>query len=450
MDFVRMGVIMPLPTKVFDAPSAYEAFRYMQGGQHIGRICVSIRDAAGSSKIPKEALIPQKKLFLDPNASYLLIGGLGGLGRSVSTWMVEHGACHLVFFSRSCGLKPSDQAFVRELESTGCKVQLIRGSITSTEDVALAVKASTRPLKGVLQMSMVLQDEGFFNMTFEQWQNVVSPKVQGTWNIHHATTHCQLDLFVLFSSVSGIVGQPGQANYATGNAFLDAFVKFRQGHGLAASSINIGPMADVGYLVDHQDLLQKASITGFKALIEQDLLDALLVAMSSRSSSNIAEQINSKTSQYTDHNTFVLGLGSTIPLDHPSSRAVWRNDPRFAIYRNATSSATSALMSDNSLKAYLMRAKADKSVLSTPEAAVFLAEEIGKQLFTLLMKSAEKVNISSTMVELGLDSLIGIELRAWWKQVFGFDISVLEMLSIGNLEALGKFAAKGLLQKYST
>ncbi|KAF2871120.1 hypothetical protein BDV95DRAFT_495285 [Massariosphaeria phaeospora] len=450
MDFLRLGLITPLPTTIFDAHSAYDALKYMQGGQHIGRICISMRDTETNLKLPTEISLPQKVLELQPNASYLFVGGLGGLGRAVSTWMIEHGARHLIYLSRSAGTTPDDHAFAKELESMGCEVQLIRGSITEPIDVTNAVRSARHPLRGVLQMSMVLEDESFFNMTFDQWNIAASPKIQGTWNLHHATKDCNLDFFGLFSSVSGLIGQPGQANYATGNAFLDAFVKFRVDNGLPAFAIDIGPVSDVGYLVDHEDLFQKASTTGFKALVEQEVLDALLVAMTTDSGLAAQDHAVGTALQYVDRNTFVLGLGSSIPLDHPSNRAVWRSDPRFAIYHNQTSDSSPSSASDDSLKAFLLEAKADTSLLSTSEAARFLAHEIGKRLFILLMKPEESLNLSSSLADLGMDSLVGIELRAWWIKAFGFDTSVLEMLGMGSLEALGQHAAKGLLHKFAT
>jgi aryl carrier-like protein len=435
--------------KIFDASSAYEAFKYMQSGQHIGRICISVRDASANVKLPELVSKPVKSLNLNEEASYLLVGGLGGLGRAVSTWMLEYGARHLIFLSRNAGTSPEDRAFINELGSMGCNVQIIRGSVTNLSDVVSAVNAAKYPLKGVLQMSMVLCDDNFFRMSYENWLAATSPKIQGTWNLHDATKDCQLDFFILFSSVSGLIGQPGQINYATGNAFLDAFVKFRKSNGLPASAIDIGPVADVGYLVNHQDLFKSASTTGFKALNEQKLLDALRVAINPSLGVETAEEVH-PMSHYVDLNTFVLGLGSTLPLDHPSNRAVWRNDTRFAAYHNITSDNSIASSTDNALKEYLSMVKADTSVLDKPEAGLFLAGEIGKRLFTLLMKPEEDLNPSSSLSDLGLDSLVGIELRAWWKQVFGFDTSVLEMLGMATLEALGQHAAKGLFQVFSS
>lgn len=226
LELYRKGSIATLqPTKVFDMASTPDAFRYMQRGQHIGRICVSIRKSPADTELNASMVSSPSSISLNESVTYLLVGGLGGLGRAVSTWMVEKGARHLIYLSRNAGVNADDQFFFDELNSMGCHVYAIRGSVINVEDVTRAVAAAKYPLKGILQMSMVLSDENFSKMSLNQWETVVQPKVQGTWNLHNATLAAGLDLdfFVLFSSLSGIIGQPGHANYAGANTFLDAF-----------------------------------------------------------------------------------------------------------------------------------------------------------------------------------------------------------------------------------
>ncbi|KAI1761562.1 fatty acid synthase S-acetyltransferase [Hypoxylon sp. FL1150] len=430
------------PLKVFPASEAADAFRYMQKGQHIGRVGISLRNSVEDRETRFDVTRRTRPLNFSSSASYLLVGGLGGLGRAISSWMADHGARQLIYLSRSAGEGAQDGIFANELKSIGCEVKFVKGDVTIPEDVTKAVAAAANPLKGVIQMSMVLRDQNFEAMTIEEWNAVVAPKVRGTWNLHNATTGADLDFFVLFSSLSGIIGQPGQANYASGNTFLDAFAQYRNRLGLAASVVDIGAVEDIGFISQHHGLMNKMKSTGFKGVTEQELLDAMVVATAPRATRNT----ESGASQFVDNNTFVLGLGSSIPLGSPNNRAIWRKDRRMAAYHNAPSGSGDAASSNETLKSFLASAKGDPTVLKAPDSSKLLALEIGKKLFDLLLKPQEDLNTSWPLVDLGLDSLVALELRAWWKQVFAFDISVLEMLGMGSLDALGQHAAEGLLR----
>lgn len=125
----------------------------MQKGSHIGKIVVSIPESPDT--LPTTA--KQQRLALRPDASYLLVGGLGGLGRAVSTWLVENGARNLVYLSRSAGQSTQDQLFFLELEAQGCSVQAFPGSVSALSDVERAVQGARSPIAGILQMSMVLR-----------------------------------------------------------------------------------------------------------------------------------------------------------------------------------------------------------------------------------------------------------------------------------------------------
>jgi hypothetical protein len=154
MEYFRQGAIQPIrPIKFFDAAQIEDALRYMQKGQHMGKLVI---------KFPTDhsqllASRGNNRLSLRSNASYLLVGGLGGLGRSISSWMVEHGARHFIYLSRSGGKGVDDAAFVHEMKAAGCTIQIIAGSVASLADVQSVVRQAKYPIAGVLQMSMVLR-----------------------------------------------------------------------------------------------------------------------------------------------------------------------------------------------------------------------------------------------------------------------------------------------------
>jgi NAD(P)-dependent dehydrogenase (short-subunit alcohol dehydrogenase family) len=188
----------------------------MQTARHIGKIVVKMPE--NPSELESIASKPTPGFRSD--RSYLLIGGLGGLGRSVATWMVENGARHLIFLSRSAQNSPETHDFLEELRSQDCRIQLVAGSVSNMSGVQLAVNGAAKSLAGIIQMSMVLRDVELGEMTYVDWNTAVEPKVQGTWNLHNATCSSDLDFFILFSSFGGFSGNAGQANYGAANTFL--------------------------------------------------------------------------------------------------------------------------------------------------------------------------------------------------------------------------------------
>lgn len=454
MDYFRRGMVKPIRiAEVTRAVDVIQSFRRLQLGQHIGKVVVEMRDSEGRSQVGKLASAPSKTTInLDRNASYLIVGGLGGLGRAVLVWLAQNGARHLAVLSRSAGCGKHDQEFAREIESMGCSLQLIRGSVLDLNDVKQAISdvQSRGPLKGIVQMSMVLRDRAFQKMTLEDWESARSPKVQGTWNLHNSsiTSGLKLDFFLFFSSISGILGQPGQSNYASANSFLDAFVQYRKRMGLPCTAIDLGAVEDAGYLTSNKDLLRKMKGTGWRPVREIELLEDLEFALSSSGPSD-----PNADGVVVDKNRFLLGITPTIPLSSPDSSLRLRQDIRLSVYHNnqGSSPRRDAQDRDNALADFLAHAKADPVTVlgqGADQAAARLAFEIGERLFGLLLRSGEEVVISRSLLELGLDSLVAIELRAWWKGALGFDITVLEMLGMGTLEALGRKAVEGLRALY--
>lgn len=180
-----------------------------------------------------------------PDATYLITGGLGGVGLLVAEWLVSLGAKHLVLVSRH-GIKDDE---------TGSRVQKLQhvasirmpkidvGDLRAMEELIVDIEQNMPPIAGVIHAAGILADGIISNQTVERFQTVLAPKVNGAWNLHHATCHRQLDFFILFSSISAVLPAPGQSNYAAANAFLDAFAHYRRQQGLTALSINWGVWA---------------------------------------------------------------------------------------------------------------------------------------------------------------------------------------------------------------
>jgi hypothetical protein len=282
-------------------------------------------------------------------------------------------------------------------------------------------------------------------MSYDDWQAPILPKVQGTWNLHEALKSEPLDFFVLFSSWSGLRGQRGQANYAAANSFLDSFVQFRHRQGLPASVLDIGVMEDIGYVSSNVSVLEHFRSTATHVLHEQDLLDSLQVMIQRSLPSKQSEPNN-----FTAHSQLAIGLRSTLPLDAPNNRTSWKKDRRMAIYRNSESTESSTRSPTNEgLKQFLMTVSTSPMVLKSQSSIDFIANEIGTTLFSFMLRPVEELALGASLDALGVDSLVAIELRNWFRQKLGIDISVIEILGSTSIENLGEQAAARLSTKFS-
>lgn len=444
--FLTAGDIGPIcPRNTYDASVVEDAVVKMQQGEQMGKVVLAMRDSKGNLTIGKPKRKASNELKVDPSASYLLAGGLGGIASVIARHLVENGARRLVCLSRNPGSRAEDVDKIRELESMGCEVHLVKGNLVNKSDIASAIEQSSN-LKGVVHCPMLLQDEAFRNMTLDQWNTASDPKVKGAWHLHEATLEAGIDLdfFVLLSSMSGLNGQPGQANYAGANTFLDAFAQYRNNAGLAASSIDIGAVADMGYAARDDTLLQRLIKNGYSGVTESEMIEATTAAIMYPT---IRSDANAQRDVFIHQSSFATGFGSTESLSSPDNRSWWKKDIRMAVWHNiGDDTADKSSEGNNSLKSFVAGAKNEADILRKPETVSYIALEIGKQLMNLLLKPDEELDVSLPLAQLGLDSLVGIELRNWWRQVFGLDISVLQLMGLGTLEGLGKEAADGMLK----
>jgi len=206
---------------------------------------VSKEGKGSPAQVGEESFAPCR---FSPDATYLITGGLGGLGLLFAHWMVDRGARHLILMGRS---NPSQSAQKRlgDLEKAGAKLIIAQGDVSRQTDIARILdssKESLFPLRGILHCAGVLEDGILLNQDWDRFKKVLAPKVFGSFNLHALTQNMQLDFFVLFSSVASLLGSAGQGNYAAANAFLDSLAGYRRSKGLPAISINWGPWSGVG------------------------------------------------------------------------------------------------------------------------------------------------------------------------------------------------------------
>ncbi len=228
------GILQPMPVRTFPMQEAREAFRFMAQAKHIGKIVITQEDDSP---------------LIRPDGTYLITGGLGSLGQITATWMIEQGAKHLALMSRH---KPDEtmQRSLDELMQTSeveiCTIQCDVAQITDVEKALVQIQNEMPPLRGVVHAAGVLDDGIVSQQNWERFERVLTPKVNGTWNLHLLTKNQPLDFFVLFSSATSLVGSAGQSNYTAANGFLDGLAHYRRANGLPATSINWGAWSEVG------------------------------------------------------------------------------------------------------------------------------------------------------------------------------------------------------------
>ena len=440
-EYYARGDLKPIkPLKVFKATEVRDAFRYMQKGQHIGKIVVTMPEdpAEFGPSVKKQGA----KFRSD--ASYLMVGGFGGLGKSVSNWMVENGARHLIFLSRSAGDSDADKSFIKELEHQGCGVQTIKGTVTDLESVKAGLAKAEKNIAGVFVLTMVLRDKGIMDLSHDDWFACADPKVVGAWNLHQALEGQDLEFFISFSSISYVVGQIGQANYSSANAYLAAFAQYRHSLGLPASVLNVGVMNDVGYVVENQALLDQFKALSFYILGEQELLDSISYQMAHQQPAKNAE------GTFTNPAELAIGLKSTKPLADPQNRVVFKRDIRMAAAHLKDADDGDGAGGNEDLGQFMKNVHADPGMLNVEVNLEFLTRSIGECVYNLMSRPVDEYDPAMSLSGLGVDSLVSIEIRNWWRHTLGVNTSVLEIMGSSSIAMLGKLAADGITKLHAT
>lgn len=326
-------------------------------------------------------------------------------------------------------------------------------------------------------------------MTYANWRATTDPKVFGAWNIHKALVSLNLqrdlDFLLLISSISGFIGQIGQANYAAANTFLDAFSQYCQTDGLPCATIDLGVVEDVGYVSHNPRLLSQFRQMACHVLRERDVLEAMQL-MVKRAAALKAERMagrkllkagkeaieGAKVFDMEYVNKLQLGLGfrSTEPLSSPTNRTAWKRDLSVAQYYNIESRfsgdagpvksgpESSTGKNNEALRNFLQEAALEPSYLTTEEAHTSLARLIQRTLNAFLRRQDDDGGneenkgdrqLSEPLSALGLDSLVAVELRNWFRQTLGAEVSVMQIMEAGSLKILGKEIAGRMKEKYA-
>lgn len=275
-------------------------------------------------------------------------------------------------------------------------------------------------------------------MNYNEWRSALAPKVQGTWNLHHAVQKESLDFFVLFSSISGVCGNTGQANYAAANTFLDAFVTYRQKLNLPCSVVALGPVEDIGLVSREEIYQQNIRRASARFLTENEVIEGLSVALKYQREGDHHIRVS---------NPIIVGLGNTKPLSHPEVRTFWAPDIRYGMYRNMEMEAEIGPTVSDSLKSFLARIEQDPSLLNEPGTEIEIRKELGR-LVTQHMINADKMD-DEQIAETAIDSMMAIEIRGWVRRNLRLEIGLPIISKAGTVRGLATVIMTQLRVKYT-
>ncbi len=414
------GELRPLPVEAFAAQQTHEAFKLMQQGKHIGKVVVQYEQRPSAIVAGAYDSVQFKS-----DATYWIAGGLGGFGLEIAKWMVQRGAKHLVLSGRSQTLRPAASSAIAAMESEGASINVIPADITRPESVreVLATIDSTMPkLAGVIHTAMVLEDKLLVDLDRATLERVLWPKVLGGWNLHQQTLDRQLDLFLVFSSLSSVFGHAGQANYSAANALLDSLAHYRRHHGLPGLVVNWGHVGEVGYLAEREQLGERLERQGVLSFSIKQATSCLEYAIQTQ-----AVQISVLRMDW----SIWRGLGITN-----------RVSPKFAhLLRN-----NDAAQSGSGEVASLEGLRSATGSQRTRMVSSLLRNKIG----SLLGLPAEQVREEKALLEMGLDSLMAVELRNWIEGHMEVNLPISALMKSQSLSGLIAQIADGIGDSSST
>jgi acyl transferase domain-containing protein/NADPH:quinone reductase-like Zn-dependent oxidoreductase/NADP-dependent 3-hydroxy acid dehydrogenase YdfG/acyl carrier protein len=408
------GRLQPLPQVIFPMNEAEESFRFMAQAKHIGKVVLSREDEHRRETIETWGLV-------QADAAYLVTGGLGALGLLVARWLVSEGARHLVLTSRRAP-DAKIRAVLDELAAEGAEITVALGDVADAGDVARILTQTTAPLRGIIHAAGLLDDGMIADLDVGAFERVMAPKVKGTWNLHQATRTLNLDFFVLFSSVAAIIGNLGQANYAAANAFMDGFAAFRRRQGLAATSINWGPWAEVGMAATLET--DHFSAQGIRALAPAQGLRVLKQLLRENSLQPTVADIDWPAYALAHGLDGKAGLFAALVADSGEADA-----------------ATTAAVASRDIVAEL------RAVLPVERGALLrdFLQSLARQ--TLGYGEQESVEFDQPLVEQGFDSLMSVDMRNRLNKSLGralpasllFDYPTLEKIARHLLDHVVRF-----------
>lgn len=406
------------PMTIMNFSQVEEGLRVLQSGRGMGKM---IFVPTPDDMIP---IVPQKPpvyTFRD-DATYVMSGGSGGIGRSTAAWMAKRGARHLLFLSSTGNISPAIAQMIEDLEREGCKAHIVKCDVSDKEKLRATLeecKQTMPPIRGVVQGAMKLKDTMFENMKYEEFDLAVKPKVHGSWNLHELLPR-DMDFFIMLSSATGVLGNRAQGNYAAGNTYQDWLAHHRRSLGLPASTLDLGQVLSVGYVHENRERAAVAKhLATVLEVIREDEIHTLLEYLMNPACSAPAQMAAGLT-------TAELYRQRGMPTP------TYLGFPLFTHLRNIRSSRGSGSDGEGGVlvEALLNDAK------TLDEAVEIVLNAVRHKLSSLLAVPVENVDPTKSVSSNGVDSLVAMEFRTYLAKEIKADVPVLEIqgtMSVADL-----------------
>ncbi len=361
--------------------------------------------------IVKQTATSLTKMIL-PEATYIVTGGNNGLGLETVKWLSEKGAKDIAIISRS-GLNATAQAEVHLLEKKGVRIISYLADVASESEVSQVVeqiRIKQPTIKGVFHAAGVLDDTMFENLSREKFEHTLQAKANGAWNLHRLFSENSLDIFVVYSSVIGILGAAGQSNYAAANTFLDTLVHYRRHHHLAGLSVNFGTIADIGLAARQENRGDRLKDFGLQPIPRKEL------------------------SHYFDR-LFLSADGQLMAMNIDFEKWV-DNNPKAALNPLYAKVSTKSAITDKEEK--------PAAFSGFPEAVKYAKQQIKTAIASVTKMNALKIKEDDTFKSYGVDSLLALQIKNKLQKELAVTLNVSVIWSHPTVNKLAEHIAKQL------
>jgi len=378
MNKIESGEWKPLPVQTFSSSEPGAPFRWMAQAKHIGKIAVRMDRNV-------HVLPANDRPLFSHDATYIITGGMGGVGSLVAEWMAENGAGNIVLVSRRSSSGETAEILQR-VEKHGARAVHAQVDICDAAQVFALIEGTRKtmpPLKGIMHAAVIIDDSLVSNLTPERFTPVYGPKITGTWNLHQATLNDSLDFFVFFSSIAAVYPQPGHGSYAAANAFMDTFAHYRRALGLPAISVNWGGWENIGLVREKGTTrsMDGYSSQGMLAFSGEEALAALREALETNPVQTTAVGFDLEKLRAFHTQNGIPPIFNKLVSEQPASEEHAQSEVRLSLQQAA----------------------------STQEREKILVQYLQRELGRVLKLPIERIEPDRVLGTMGLDSLMALE-----------------------------------------